>query len=459
MAPGALDAGPWSQQLRVEEAPALARELAARAQHEPTVRSVFVTDLLDLRRAYWNAVAPTEPGPERRALMDAGRLGHAQVGERLGTPDQREVRVRREGIVGRIDLWTDRPGELKVTPLPRDPAQLIVSRPAYLEQLAMYCALTETTEGRLLLVAPPTAAPAAAVFDVRFSDLAPVWEEMKRRAELFRIALRTGDPASLPRCAWQGRGCEFESVQICQCPAESDALPALVPPEGAVVRPNPVESERLRGLTGFPAAAVGAAPPSLRSVLYPRRAYFEQTAPRDERPARRPVAPGGEVDLYARLMELLETGPVGDVVRRSGVDGGIADSILCWRGEPLLLKVTRSLQAPAVATYLAQQPQYFLDLAIRCAALGTSGGWLVVGYERRADWETRVRSYRIQLASAETITSLLRERTAGLAAALASHTSAALPACPSWMTRDCPYAASCGCGRTEAVAAVARLNR
>ncbi|MCI4360521.1 MAG: hypothetical protein L3J91_02355 [Thermoplasmata archaeon] len=459
MAGEALGPGGWSVSCRVIPAPALTAELLRRRRELSPTRSVGVTDLLDPRSAYWRTTAPVAPTPERRALMESGREAHVRIGHALAPARLREVRLRREGIVGQVDLIEDGPVEIKTTALPDSADALRAGRPSYIEQLGMYCALLDRSDGRLLLVAPgPTDHAAVRVYDGRFRDVPAIWGEMRRRADAFRGALARRDPAGLPRCPWKGRGCEFEAAHICDCTGEEPSLPSTIRDELVELTENAPASESVRRhLTVEP----NGSPPvarRFRDLIYPRRAYYERTEPGAAVPegAMAYGHPAGPEDLYRALSDLLESGPPGEMTREPTTSGEPLETVACFRGDPLLLKVTRAWNAPPAEQLLRDQPQYFVDLALRCAALGGPRGWLVLGYERSPEWEGKIRAFEVRWDPLSEPIGLLGGRLAMLQRAVATRDPTPLPACPRWMVEGCAYGGRCGCGASSADA---RANR
>lgn len=442
---GALAPGPWSEGVRVEPAPDVALELLARREGTAERRSVWVTDLVDLRPGYWRNVAPVAPTAERRALMEAGREAHVRVGHALAPARYREIRIQREGITGQIDLFEDRPTELKTTRLlpGADPSRSV--RPSHLDQLVMYCALADRHEGRLLLLDPSPTPPIVAAFDLRVGDLAPVWGEMRERATALREALRRRSPAELPLCPWRGRGCEFEAAEVCDCrgaePPPRPSLASLASPPAADAAVAEDVATRIR-------EPPGPAPHArrFRDLLYPRRAYFERSEPPDEEEEGSPAERfGSGDDLYRTLSDLLESGPVGEMSREPTRDGEPIESVACFRGDPILLKVSRAWSATPFDELLSVQPQYFLDLALRCAALARFEGWLLIGYARAPSWTDKVYLYRVRFASLAPLESELAQRKAMLRAAIDAQRPFDLPACPGWMYDGCRYRSRCDC--------------
>lgn len=446
MADGALAPGTWSSTIRIAPDEALRRTLLERHSFGPRSRSIWVTDLLDLRSAYWRRTAPVEPTAERRAVLEAGKELHVQIGHLLAPARYREVRRQRDGIVAQVDLLEDRPTEIKTTgtaPTGNPESDL---RPSYVEQLGMYAALTDHTDGRLVIVSRSEDSPAtSAVYDVSFPSLAPIGEEMVRRAGLLRKALEQGDPRDLPACRWRGRGCEYEAAGACRCVGtEADA--------GFRIRdladPPRLDVESADRLDAALADAQRSTPPRVRKfrdLVYPRRCYFERRdspALADPSPART-SAPD---DLWRRLSELLELGEGSEVTREPVPSGVPLESVPCYRGEPYLIKVSRARDPIGPDEMVRAQPQYFLDLGLRCAALGVPSGSIILGYERASPWSEKIRTYRVTFDPLSTWDELRQRRAAAIDEAALRGEPGTLPGCPGWMYSSCAYRAVCDCG-------------
>jgi hypothetical protein len=427
---------------RASEAPAVAAELLARYRQGRLQRPVSVTELVDPRPAYWESVHPVPTLPEQAARQREGRRLHERVTRALAPLASREVRVRREGIVGRVDVLLDRPMEVKSTANPPDPGDdLRQSRPSYVEQVAMYAALLDRTEGRLLVVgSDPSTAPT--VWDLGAIDPGRVRLEMAARAAGLRQARDRGDPSGLPRCGWYGRGCSFEREGVCHCdgsePGRSAGLLDLVPPPVL----NPSEADRV-------AEALRAPPPPeepiarFRDLVFPRRGYFESDPSTEEDPK---VGEGGTSgETWRALHDLLEGGEAGELVYRYASGGVPEEPVACFRDEPCLVKTTRSTWPTPAAQLVADRPHYVLELALRCAAVGTPAGWLVLGLERVPSDGEWVRVQRVDFGSPEGLNALLAERVGDLRAARQRRSPAGLPVCPPWMPGICPYRGVCGC--------------
>ena len=438
----------WRPGVTVREDPELARWFAARLPSPDAPRSVSVTDLLALRPAYWRTTGPPPPSsPEREARLEGGRRVHRGLGVLFAATGELEVRVRRGGVHGRIDVLADRPIEVKTSSsaLPSD--DLARSRPDHVDQLAMYCALLDRDEGRLIYLHSENERPDhAAVYDVRFRSLGEVQRAMGARADRLREAVRMHQPASLPRCAWFGRGCEWQAAGTCDCTGTEDPL-------------EPVSTDRLLSLDARPdlarpleeALAGEPAPPSppvielFRDLLYPRKAFFRRTLPTPTNPA----APGPRstgFDLYRRLTEAVETGPVGEVARLPTRSEEPDEEVGGFRGEPYLVRTSRAKMRVPALEWLARSPQYALDLGFRCVATGTRRGRIILGYELAPAEADRVQVLEMTFVTPTVFSRLWRHRSHLLAHALEGSDPRSLSACPGWMYSGCDYREVCGCG-------------
>jgi hypothetical protein len=444
MPTGALDREVWGATVQLRPDDGLRANLLARFRAGPLEASVSVTELLEPRIAYWRRIRPVPPTPERASRMRAGQEMHVLAGHLLAPASAREIRSRREGIVARIDLLDDRVTELKTTAL-RDPGTPTSVRPAYLQQLAVYCGQLDRSLARLILIDPgDEGAPRVEAFDTEFPEAPRAWAESLRRADRLRDALARGTPAGLPRCPWWGRGCEFQGAGVCDCTGEEpEAAPDAFGPLPPVV-PNAALATRLAE-----ALAARPSPPAIRrfrDLLYPRRAYYERTVPLDEgEPAWRP--PGGDHadDLWRQISDLLETGVGGEVASVDVPGGEPLERVATLAGRPMVLKTNRSWTPPPPDRVLEAQPQYVLELALRCALAGAHEGTLIVGYERIPDWERRLQIYRVGFDPPGTVQALADTRLRALREALEAHRPRELPSCPAWMYDGCPYKPDCGC--------------
>ncbi|MGI0151061.1 MAG: hypothetical protein ACREC5_03885, partial [Thermoplasmata archaeon] len=423
---------------RIEIDVGLAREIDGRLGAAPAERLLSVTDLTEPRIAYHRAIHPVAPSPARAERMSRGQRAHERIERLLAAPGQREVRIVRAGIVGKLDLLSDRPIEIKSTAHVPPADRVVSGRPQYVDQLAMYCALSGREEGRILLVAAPEQEPYRVVaIDCRFGEAAELWRRTEAIAARLRSALRARDPTALPRCGWWGRGCEYELAGICGC---TGAEPPGAESPGSALKDWTEDASTARDLelrlnaTGEPPGPVPVA--LYRELLYPRRAFFDRTEPvpagggaPEAHPS--PGEPGP--NLFQRLREALEAGAPGELVREVPPGDVPEEQVLRFRGRLLLLKTSRILRPPSAAELPDRHALFLLELGLRCAASRAEEGWLLVGYDRIAPEAGPVRTYRVFFGETGRWAGILARRRDGLRAALGSGRPEGLATCPEWM--------------------------
>jgi hypothetical protein len=438
----------WRASVEVTEDRELGRELVARYARARGARAVSVTDLVDLRRGYWRRNGPpVEMPPERRAAVEAGRALHLGVGRALAGEGALEVRLRRDGISGRIDLLADVPVEMKTGPTSVDPAELRELRPEQVEQLAIYCSLLDRPVGRLLyLVTSEGAIEGIRAVDVAFADPSGRAAEISSRVAAFRAALEAGSAAALPRCRWFDRGCQFRSAGVCDCRGDETPIGPAILRAAERFDPRPDVEGRVRD--ALARSPLPASPPSIerfRDLIYPRRAFFEQTAPaRPEEPLPTPPS-SGTPDVYLRLVEAVESGPPGEVRSLPSLADEPAEEVGAFRDEPYLVRTSRAWDPVPAERLLERSPQYALDLGFRAAVTGALRGRVVLAYDRAERDEDRIVVYELRFSSLTPFSRLWRQRADALRAALRSGSPLGLLPCPAWMYADCPYRGACAC--------------
>jgi hypothetical protein len=448
---------PWPAVVTVRVAPQLEAELVDRLEREPPERAVGVTDLLALRRAYHRSLgAPAAVSPTRQARIDQGRSVHRLLGTQLAREGTLEARVRREGIVGRIDILSELPIEVKTAGQLVDPNALPVERPDHVEQLGIYCALVEHRTGRLVTISmDESTMPEVQAVDLEFGSVESIRAEVARRRDLLRNAWAEHSPDRLPRCPWFGRGCEYQGSHACACTGEEPAGSTAIADSVQSIRVRNDVEERLR--TALASSGRSRPPPvteRFREIVYPRRTYYERSvslpSPAAAAPGEvAPTEPTAGKDLYARLTEALESGPPGEVARLPPRSDEPEEEVAGFRGSPLLVRTSRAWSRYRPEEMVPRSPQYALELGLRCAVTGGESGWLVLGYERAETDVDRLQVFEIRFDSVTPFSRMFRERVEGLRTALRDRAPARLPPCPSWMVADCPYRAECGCGDGE----------
>lgn len=445
---GAGSPAEWGRFVTTRRLPELRSELVHRLARTGAVRAIGVTDLLAPRRAYWRASAPPlEKPPERQIRIDQGRWLHRHLGEILGPGAALEVRVRGAGCVGRIDALADVPIEVKTGASIVEPAELARTRPDHLEQLAMYCALSHRVSGRLITLAlVGRESRGVRACDLAVRDPTTVELEMTRRAEALRGAWGKQTPSGLPRCRWFDRGCEYQDEGRCDCTGREEESPSRILEALGPIVPRPDLDREISARLGD--LSDPSTPPTLerfRDLLYPRRAYFERTSPELVKPLP-PPSPLEAPDLYARIVEALESGPLGEIARLPPRAAEPPEEVTGFRGDPLLLRTSRAWEPIDPKDLLRRAPQYALELGYRCAVTGRRSGTVVLGYERAEVDGDRLDVLEVRFATMTPFARHVREGTEALARALRERRPADLPACPDWMVSDCPYAAECACG-------------
>jgi hypothetical protein len=433
----------------VREDPELAAEIGRRMETASGERPIGVTDLLTLRPAFWRMTSPPLPvSPARKRRLESGRRVHRALADLFAPEGSLEVRVRRPGFVGRIDVLTDRPVELKSASFAPEAEGLVEDRPEYVEQLAMYCALTDRPLGRLIMVVlGDEDRLEVRSLDVRFQNLGTVLFEMQRRAAMLRAAVAGAASRELPRCRWFDRGCEFREGPTCDCTGSEPDASSTILDEVVEVRP---QHDADASLASRLQEALRIRRPSsiqrFRDLVYPRRAYFERR--REAEPVKTELgpSPAPASELYARLIEALEGGPLGEVTRLSSLAKEPDEDVSAFRGVPYLVRTTRAWSVPRADQLVDQSPQYALELGFRCAATGSRYGRVIVAHERATDPQDRLKVFELHFDPVSRWARLWRVRAAGLSHALVEGAITELPACPTWMYADCPYRANCGCG-------------
>lgn len=432
------------------EEKALAEELELRRRAGPARWPVAVTDLLDPRPAFFRRQARVPLPPDRARRRSEGSEWHLRWARQAAPLRALEVRVVRDGMVGVVDvLGPDGPLELKTTGRPVPVARLLEERGSYLDQLGLYCALTDLPEGGLVVVGDPVPDATRPVVAARgrFRDLGDLRRDAAARAERFRRALRAGDAAELPRCLWFGRECPYQLGKVCGCQGGE-------PRDDAWVRERLTKLEEDPSTEALWRAAIqraDAAPPpvvrAFRDLSYPRRAYFERTEP---------GTPGEELPpdplrdaAFRELTGSVESGPPGERGQMPVPSGEPLGSAPTFRGRPFLAKVSRAAPPPSPLGEGSLPETYRTELGLRVAALDLDEGWVFVHYLRSVPGSNPIRAVRLRYLDRAALQGELARRRHGLEAALAAGEGRLAPACPGWRWESCPYRARCGCGEAS----------
>jgi hypothetical protein len=417
--------------------------LLARLKETRPRRRISVTDLTNPRKAFMQRTHPeVQPTLERKQVMMAGTGFHELFGHTVSREEYLEQLVEWEGVVGKIDIYKDVPTELKTTHGLDEDTDPRLARASYVEQLAMYCALADRPRGRLVIYdrGGEATPPSLIVQDAEFPDLPAIRAEIARRRDLVAGALERGDPAGLPRCPWSGRGCEFEAV--CGCAAVPERFEPTLAWKAPEFTANPGLAAHLLGL--LPRRPPPGRP-RVHHLIYPRRAYYDALRPREESGEERL----GDLDRrgwYEGLREALRFGEGSESTKRPVLLGELSDLITEFRGAPTLLRTAKLYNLPDRRRIPELFSNHVLRLAFDCALAGTDHGRLILFYERLRDEDTRLQVYDLTFRDMAGIRGELEGRLGDLGqvreGAIPPDT---LPACPTWMAKNCPHQPECAC--------------
>jgi PD-(D/E)XK nuclease superfamily len=419
-------------------------ELAAAIGRRAARRRISVTDLLNPRQAYFARTRPElKPSPDRQQFMLAGTGFHELFGRAISTEEFVEQLVEFQEIVGKIDVYEAIPLELKTTT--SIPTDVIASRPGHVEQLGMYCTMvgrgTENTgTGHLLYYkrAEWGRPPELKAFDVEFSDLAGMAEEMVRRRDLLREALEAQEPARLPRCEWFGRSCTY--AEVCGCAAAAP-LRRIVTGDNAAVRENLEFAQRVKeSLVPLPSRE-GL---TVNDLVFPRKAAYRRRAGgRQEEDTEEKMASLQHRGFQAALEDVIWYGIPGASRRVKSLFGQIKASIVLFQGLPMILRNNKQRKMIARDRLPEDVPHYLDRLGFECALVGSERGRLIIYYSAIPDDKFMV--YDMWFKNLGAIRAEMERRLALLEGEAPPED---LPPCrPSWMARFCQFAPGCGCAR------------
>jgi hypothetical protein len=416
-------------------------ELLVAASKPSSRRRISVTDLVNLRQAYFRRTRPDVEIPlDRRQKMWAGTGFHELFGAAVSSEEYLEQFLELDGIVGKVDIFEDEPVELKTTSfMPKD----IGGRSSYIDQLGMYCAMARKRSGQLLVYqrAVYGREPVLRAWRAEFRDLDTVAIEMRARRDLFAEALEKSDPGALPQCEWYSKGCDYTAV--CGCETAVPGEP-LVGPDDYQLREDAALAEEF-----MTKMARGRAPTQgfgIHHLVFPRKSLLERQArAAGEEDEGGPDMAGMERrGFQLALLDALRYGVPGAFKGLPVRLGSLKGVVRTYRGVPTLFRSSRFREMVERHRLPNAQPHYFDRLAFDCALAGQSTGRLVLYYENIPSEKFMV--YDVHLKDIEAI---LREAGRRLELLECGGPPEALPACPDWMSKFCPHAATCGCGDTE----------
>lgn len=413
-------------------------ELTAIIGRRSARRRISVTDLVNLRQAFFSRTHPEiQPSAERLQQRLAGTGFHETFGRAVSTEEFVEQLVEFREIVGKIDVFEHAPVELKtVDTIPADP---IAWRPSHVEQLGMYCAMVDRPFGYLLYYRRSEYGrpPELKAYEMAFANLAAIAAEMERRRDLLRIALDSGRPDALPRCDWFGRDCDYGKV--CGCEA---ARPLTRMTREVRLREDAALARRLiAGIPAVPRQKVLI----LHDLVWPRRAAYRRTseAEEEETPQDR-MASLQRRGFEEALNDAIWYGFPGESKRVRVAFGPIAASVLHLRGVPTVLRTPRGQREMVDRKRLAEVFPHYIDrLGVECALVGSERGRLLIYYPAIPDNKFMV--YDVWFRDLDLIRGEMDRRLTLLVNGSAPKD---LPACqPAWAAKRCSYAPECGCAQ------------
>ncbi|SVC79043.1 uncharacterized protein METZ01_LOCUS331897, partial [marine metagenome] len=199
------------------------------SKSRPRLR-ISVTDLINPMQAYFRWSHPEIKTPlNKLQYMLLGTGFHDIFSAIVTTEEYVEQLLEYNGIVGKVDIFEDFPIELKTTSsIPND---LYKEKLSYIEQLGMYCAMSNCDKGQLILYARGNKTKKAMlkVFDVTYSNLAKIKSTMSKRKDMFQNALASKTPDKLPRCEWYQKRCDY--AKFCGCETANSDEPIVASDE------------------------------------------------------------------------------------------------------------------------------------------------------------------------------------------------------------------------------------
>lgn len=423
---------------------ALMQELKAR---RPPHR-ISVTDLTNLKQAYFKRKHPEIVPPlEKQQLMWAGTGFHKTFGSAVSSEQYLEQFVEAEGIVGKIDIYENMPVEVKTTSTPVDKEGLLQHRPTYIEQLGMYCAMVNISQGKIIVYQRQSEGPFQApliVYHVTFPNLEAIRDEMRRRRDLLVQALISNDPSNLPICAWFGRQCDYS--EVCDCETTSVLLSYKIAELAGEIQIDDITCQQ------FLAKLAEPQPSQLfriNDAVFPRKAYFkrleaEKFAPDEEERQREKeeyLHSMDELGFIDALRESLQYGVPGEVQNIPIQYASLNDLVRIRQRLPTILRDPKLRSLVDRSQLVWTFPHYFLRLGFECALTNYSQGRLLLYYTKVIREDAKLMVYDVSFRNLNAIKTEALRRIEGLEK---TTSPTQLPKCPSWMCPHCSYKFECG---------------
>ena len=403
-------------------------------------RHFSVTDLLNLKQAYFKRKHPEiVPALEKQQLMWAGTGFHKLFGSTVSSEEYLEQYVELEGIVGKIDIYEKIPVEVKTTSSPIGDKDLLRYRPTYIEQLGMYCAMVDVSEGEIIIYQrheESLQGSSLSVYHVTFSDLEAIRDEMRHRRDLLTWALSSNDPSNLPVCPWLNKGCDYS--QVCDCKTSTAPLSYRIAELTEQIKVDEDTQEQLL-------SKISSSPPPSRirinDIVFPRKAYFErlkppETAP-DEEEYLRSMDRRGFLDALRDSLHY----DVGEAQKIPVQYPPLVDLVQIWQDLPTILRDPKFRSLVERERLPRAFPHYFLRLGFDCALTDHIHGRLLVYYPNIPTEDIKLMVYDVTFGNLAALKATALRRIELLEKATSP---LELAKCPSWMCRYCDYKIECG---------------
>jgi hypothetical protein len=406
---------------------------------------ISVTDLLNLKQAYFRRKYPEIVPPlDRQQLMWAGSGFHKTFGSAVSSEEYLEQFVEAEGIVGKIDIYEKHPVEVKTTSAPLDTQDLLQTRPAYIEQLGMYCAMVDAHDGEIIIYRrsgeESCSHPPLVVYHVMFPNLKAIREEMYRRRDLLVQALISNDPSNLPVCPWLERQCDYSGV--CDCATSSVPVSREIADLAGEIY---VDSTTCEQLLGRMAAAQPSEVFGINDIVFPRKAYFEHVQLREEvrQEKEEYLRSMDKLGFLDALRDSLRFGAPGESQKIPVKHAPLADLVQTWRNMPTILRDPKFASLVERERLPRAFPHYFLRLGFDCALTENAKGRLLLYYARVAKEDAKLMVYDVSFRKLDAVKAEALRRLELLEKATSP---LQLPKCPSWMCSYCEHRLECGEG-------------
>ncbi|MFB0556979.1 MAG: PD-(D/E)XK nuclease family protein [Dehalococcoidia bacterium] len=409
---------------------------------------ISVTDLTNLKQAYFKRKYPEIVPPlEKQQLMWAGTGFHKTFGSAVSSEEYLEQFVEAEGIVGKIDIYENIPIEVKTTSTLVSTEDLVKYRPTYVEQLGIYCAMVNSSQGKVIVYqrhdsAESPQAPLIAYY-VTFPDLEAIRDEMRQRRDLLVQALISNDPSNLPICAWFNRGCDYS--EVCDCRTTSVPLSYKIAELAGQIQVDDTTCQQLLAKLAEPQPSQ-----LLRTndVVFPRKAYFKRAKPQEiaikeglPQEKEEHLRSMDELGFLDALRDSLRYGAPGEVQNIPIQCATLSDLVRIRQNLPTIERVTK-FQSLVERQRLAWTfPHYFLRLGFECALTDHPQGRLLLYYANVPREDAKLMVYDATFRNLHALKTEALRRVELLEKATSP---LQLPKCPSWMCPNCSYKFECG---------------